>query len=145
MLIYKDGIVADYRDAFCNTSFPPNGPSDEFLAENGAVKVNLFLPHDKMTEKLVSCPPYVQDGWAYTVEVNPKTQEEMDADRDAEASRVRADRNRRLADCDWTQGKDITDATSTPWAVYRQELRDVPLQAGFPYAVIWPTTPGAEA
>lgn len=145
MLIYKDGIVADYRDVFRNTSFPSNGPSDEFLAENGVVKVNLFLPHDKMTEKLVSCPPYVRDGWAYTVEVQPKTQEEMNADRDAEASRVRADRNRRLADCDWTQGKDITDATSTLWAVYRQELRDVPSQAGFPYAIIWPTIPGAEA
>lgn len=145
MLIYKDGVVADYRSIFANTSFPPNGPSDEFLTEQGAYKVNVFLPHDQMTEKLVSCPPYVQDGWAYTVEVQPKTQEEMDADRDAEASRVRADRNRRLADCDWTQGKDIPDATSTPWAAYRQELRDVPSQAGFPYAVIWPTTPGSEA
>lgn len=144
MLIYKDGVVADYRSIFANTSFPPNGPSDEFLTEQGAYKVNVFLPHDQMTEKLVSCPPYVQDGWAYTVEVQPKTQEEIDADRDAEASRVRADRNRRLADCDWTQGKDIPDATSTPWAGYRQELRDVPDQPGFPWEVIWPVQPGQE-
>lgn len=141
MLIYKDNVVADYRNIFTNTSFPPNGPSDEFLTEQGAYKVNMWLPHDSRTEKLVSCNPYIQDGWAYTVEVQPKTQTEMDADTDAQAASVRATRNQLLADCDWTQGKDIADNISTPWAVYRQELRDVPDQAGFPWTVVWPTPP----
>lgn len=141
MLIYKDGIVADYRDVFRNTSFPPNGPSDEFLTEQGAYKVNVFLPHDARSEKLVSCDPYIQDGWAYTVEVQPKSEEELAADLDAEAARVRATRNRLLADCDWTQGKDISDEVSIPWAAYRQELRDVPAQEGFPSEVIWPDKP----
>lgn len=79
MLIYKDGIVSDYRDVFPNTSFPPSGPSDEFLAEQGAYKVNVWLPHDLRTEKLVPCAPYLQDGWAYTVEVQAKTPEEIAA------------------------------------------------------------------
>lgn len=141
MLVFRNGIVADYRSIFQNTSFPPSGPSDEFLSENGAYKVNLWLPHNSLTEKLVSCAPYIQDGWAYTVEIEQKTQEEIDADTEVEASKVRSVRNKLLANCDWTQGKDIPDTTSIPWATYRQELRDVPSQAGFPYNVIWPTTP----
>ena len=141
MLIYKDNVVADYRNIFTNTSFPPNGPSDEFLTEQGAYKVNMWLPHDSRTEKLVSCNPYIQDGWAYTVEVQPKTQAEMDADTDAQSASVRATRNQLLAACDWTQGKDIADSISTPWAVYRQELRDVPDQTGFPWTVVWPMPP----
>lgn len=140
MLVLKDNIVADYRSIFANTSFPPNGPSDEFLAEQGAYKVNLWRPYDSATEKLVSCAPYIQDGWAYTVTVEPKTAEELAADLEAKAASVRADRNRRLADCDWTQLPDApVDAAA--WAAYRQELRDVTAQAGFPSDVVWPVQP----
>lgn len=64
------------------------------------------------------------------------------AQKDAEqAASVRAQRNKLLADCDWTQGKDIPDNISTAWATYRQALRDVPAQANFPWEVTWPTQP----
>lgn len=71
---------------------------------------------------------------------------DMDADtiaaKDAEqAKAVREDRDRRLAALDWTQGKDIPDAISTPAAVTRQALRDVPTQPGFPWTVDWPVQP----
>ena len=58
-----------------------------------------------------------------------------------QAEAVRQSRNQKLKDCDWTQGKDIPDAVSQPWAVYRQALRDVPSQAGFPWDVQWPAQP----
>jgi hypothetical protein len=58
-----------------------------------------------------------------------------------QAASVRAERNRRLAESDWTQGKDIPDSISTPWAAYRQELRDLTAQGGFPWDIIWPTQP----
>lgn len=69
---------------------------------------------------------------------------DLDADgiaaKDAEqAKAVRTDRDQRLKDSDWTQGKDIPDAISQPWAIYRQALRDVPSQSGFPWNVQWPT------
>lgn len=140
MLIYKDNVVADYRSIFPNTSFPSGGPSDEFLEEEGAYKVNLWLPHDSATEKLVSCDPYIQDGWAYTVKVEAKTQEELAADLEAKAASVRADRNRRLADCDWTQLPDAP-VNHDAWAVYRQGLRDITGQPGFPVDVVWPDQP----
>lgn len=54
---------------------------------------------------------------------------------------IRAERNALLAQTDWTQVKDIPDAVSTLWVPYRQALRDVPEQEGFPDNVVWPTKP----
>jgi hypothetical protein len=63
------------------------------------------------------------------------------ARKDAEqATAVRADRNKRLADCDWTQLAD-SPVDKAVWATYRQALRDVPAQAGFPWTINWPTQP----
>lgn len=53
---------------------------------------------------------------------------------------IRAQRNALLAACDWTQVADAP-VDQTLWAIYRQELRDVPAQEGFPANVIWPTQP----
>ena len=55
--------------------------------------------------------------------------------------RVRAERNRLLSTTDWTQAADIPQATKDLWAPYRQELRDIPQQEGFPTDVIWPVAP----
>jgi hypothetical protein len=61
--------------------------------------------------------------------------------KDAEkAEFVRSDRNQKLKDCDWTQIADST-ADKTAWATYRQGLRDVPSQTGFPWEITWPTQP----
>jgi hypothetical protein len=70
---------------------------------------------------------------------------EMDDDakaaKDAEAAKsVRADRDKRLAECDWTQLSD-SQVDKAVWATYRQELRDVPAQTGFPYDITWPSKP----
>ena len=61
--------------------------------------------------------------------------------KDAEqAKSVRTSRNDKLKECDWTQ---ITDSTADKevWATYRQALRDVTAQTGFPWNVDWPTQP----
>ena len=63
------------------------------------------------------------------------------ARKDAEhGAAVRADRNKRLAECDWTQLADAP-VDGAAWAAYRQDLRDIPSQAGFPWNVIWPVEP----
>ena len=56
------------------------------------------------------------------------------------SSDVRVLRNRLLADTDWMALKD-SPVMSAEWAAYRQSLRDVTAQTGFPYAVLWPTKP----
>ena len=69
---------------------------------------------------------------------------EYKARRDAEqAENVRRDRNQRLAQSDWTQLDDSPGTQKLEWATYRQMLRDVPTQDGFPWQVDWPTTPEA--
>ncbi|CAB4146507.1 Phage tail assembly chaperone protein [uncultured Caudovirales phage] len=63
------------------------------------------------------------------------------ATKDAEQSAsVRTSRNDKLAQCDWTQLADST-ADKTTWATYRQALRDVTVQEGFPWNVTWPVEP----
>jgi len=131
MLIYKDGQVAHYKTIFANVSFPASGPSDEFLAERDAVKVNAFLPHNRSTQKLVACDPYLQDGWAYTVRVEDKTAEEIAADVASKSAQVRAQRDRLLTASDWTQVADAP-VDKAAWATYRQALRDLPETEGFP-------------
>ncbi len=42
---------------------------------------------------------------------------------------------------DWTQLPDVPLATKEAWAVYRQALRDITLQAGYPLAIDWPLAP----
>jgi hypothetical protein len=63
------------------------------------------------------------------------------AAKDAEqAIAVRADRTKRLADSDWTQVED-SPVDKAVWATYRQALRDITSQAGFPWTITWPDAP----
>jgi flavin-binding protein dodecin len=53
---------------------------------------------------------------------------------------VRRGRDSLLAASDWTQVADApVDAAA--WATYRQALRDIPQQDGFPENITWPETP----
>lgn len=70
---------------------------------------------------------------------------DMDADaiaaKDAaQAAAVRSDRNKRLAESDWTQVADAP-VDKAAWATYRQALRDATAQEGFPWTVQWPDMP----
>lgn len=53
----------------------------------------------------------------------------------------RVERNQKLAASDWTQLPDVPASVKLAWSTYRQALRDVTLQAGFPRSVNWPTEP----
>ncbi len=58
---------------------------------------------------------------------------------DEEAKRVaRAERDKRLHDCDWTQLHDVPGDVQEAYRPYRQALRDVPAQEGFPHEIEWP-------
>jgi hypothetical protein len=60
---------------------------------------------------------------------------------DVLADKVRMQRNQLLAETDWTQAGDVPQTTKDAWAAYRQALRDIPQQAGFPVNVTFPTKP----
>ena len=65
--------------------------------------------------------------------------------KDAEqAASVRTQRGEKLKDCDWTQVADaLLDAPvdQAAWAAYRQALRDITGQEGFPWTITWPEQP----
>jgi hypothetical protein len=66
---------------------------------------------------------------------------EYKARRDAEqGENVRRTRNQKLTETDWTQLED-SPVDKASWATYRQALRDVPSQEGFPWTVEWPEKP----
>lgn len=55
------------------------------------------------------------------------------------ASEARNKRNQLLAETDWTASSDVTMSDAVK--AYRQALRDVPAQSGFPTTINWPTKP----
>ena len=95
------------------------------------------------------------DGGLYTMDGIPRyrwdgtqtvlrTEEEMEADRlPVITAQARAQRDKLLADCDWTQVLDapIDSATREAYRAYRQALRDIPDQEGFPGTITWPELP----
>jgi hypothetical protein len=59
---------------------------------------------------------------------------------EALATAARTQRNGLLAASDWTQVADAP-VDQAAWATYRQALRDVTTQTGFPTSIAWPVTP----
>ena len=56
------------------------------------------------------------------------------------SAQVRAKRNKLLAESDWTQVADAP-VNQAAWATYRQALRDITEQDGFPLSVTYPESP----
>jgi len=56
------------------------------------------------------------------------------------AKEARTQRDALLSQSDWTQVPDAP-VDQQAWAEYRQALRDLPQQAGFPTEITWPAKP----
>jgi hypothetical protein len=56
------------------------------------------------------------------------------------SEQARAKRNGLLAQSDWSQLPDAP-VDQAAWATYRQALRDITEQEGFPEIINWPTAP----
>lgn len=138
---YPIGVV-EVRRRFPQTSFPANIENGDFT-EFGVVTVhNVAQPSiDVQTEKLEEgTPAFNGTQWQQVWNVVPLSAEEQQRIADNKAERVRAERNKRLTDSDWTQTPDApVDAAA--WISYRAELRAVPEQPGFPNDVNWPVEP----
>ena len=68
-----------------------------------------------------------------TTEINSRTSDAV-----SNAEKMRTQRNELLAETDWMANLDVT--MSDEWKTYRQALRDLPAQSGFP-DVDFPTKP----
>jgi len=115
------GEIIDFRTYFGMTT----SVTDEQLAAQGFVKVNLHRDHDRLTQKLVPSTPVLENGWVYKVAVAELTAEEIQSAKDSAMAQIRGQRNTLLTACDWTQIVDST-ADKTAWATYRTALRNLP-------------------
>ena len=122
---------------------------------NGLTLVRVYEDEQEVTREAVSNMATPWHGYSYTtyetVTQVPQAAYEVDtwaalvkqADYDSSAAAVRAERDKPIAATDWTVLGDAK-TVKADWKTYRQALRDVPEQSGFPYAVKGPTTPVEE-
>lgn len=74
----------------------------------------------------------------YVNQVALCSQEEKDEDA---AAWVKHERNLKLAETDWITSSDVQLENQAEWLVYRQALRDISDQPGYPHEVVWPEEP----
>jgi hypothetical protein len=133
---YTKFAQTDILSMYAGTEANLNGHELVRVAEANAPTVN------KQTQKAVQnlAPTLVNNVWTLDWSVQALTQAEQDAQNTEQAKSVRSQRTELLKDSDWTQIADST-ADKTAWATYRQQLRDITGQAGFPWTITWPETP----
>ena len=135
--------VGQLRRDNTNTSFPKRIP-DEMLAEWGVYPVAFAdMPSvDDRTQKVEQeqQPSLVNGSWTIGWVTSSKTPEEVQQYDDSMSQSIRSQRNALLSESDWTQVPDAP-VDQAAWKTYRQALRDITSQQGFPHEVTWPTKP----
>jgi len=135
-------LISDLRRDNPNVSYPLN-PSDTVLASWDVFPV-IDKPTPDYNPATQNCnqvnPTLIEGKWVMTWAVTPATPEQITERTSAKEAAVRQQRNELLSACDWTQLPDAP-VDGVVWAIYRQELRDVTAQAGFPWDVVWPEEP----
>lgn len=142
--LVNDGKVVEYplsegdiKHRFANTSFEsPFKPPSGFVLVADSPRPIL----DYATEAKEGEPCFIDGQLTRTWEIYQLPKEEVQKRLRQKTEEVRADRNRKLMATDWTQ---LVDAPvdKEKWAKYRQELRNLSRQEGFPWDVKWPVMP----
>lgn len=127
----------EFKASHPNTSFP-EVLSDEMLSEFGVAVLNYPEPTVPIAgQKIVSEGiEQIEGQWFVRYGLAALNDEESQNFADG----ICAERNQRLSECDWTQVADA-QVDKAAWAAYRQALRDITLQPGFPTSFTWPTQP----
>lgn len=132
----------NFRQLFPNTSFPSMLTESVVEPYGYGVFDWSNTPETRKYEKVVELVPEKNEFgiWRQTfmiVQMNSDEQVQADAE---QVSAIRRRRNALLSECDWTQLPDAT-VDKIVWQSYRAALRDISVQEGFPWDVIWPTPP----
>lgn len=132
----------EIRAMYPNTSLPAQW-SDE-LVQNLGLDAIFESPQPTTTRYQTAYKNGVEQDangkwvWAWHI---AELDEEAKAAKDAEqAAAVRATRDQRLFESDWTQLADAP-VDQVVWATYRQSLRNLSEQPGFPWDITWPVKP----
>jgi len=116
-------------------------------AEN--ICVNVIEADSEDPKFLAAGQTFAQDhsgaiGWSFIDSnwIEPEPEPIVETPEEA-AIHVRSRRDVLLRASDWVVIKayELGESAPTEWATYRQALRDITAQEGFPYQVTWPTKP----
>ena len=123
------------------TSFP-QVPTREDLADYDVVIVEAVpKPAETLDTVVVETVPVKENvSWKQAWITEPASEEIVSSRVTNQALRVRSQRNTLLTQSDWTQVLDAP-VNQPAWSAYRQALRDITVQPGFPLEVIWPQQP----
>ena len=143
--------VGDHTALFPNTRFYGKKPDEHWLTKNSCAEVVVFLSYDPATQKNEGVTPYMSGGKVYTRRVTDMTSDEQAAVV-AATNAATAERDKRLASCDWVVTKALESGGSVPsaWVTYRTALRDITAHANWPNLTgpdidgiggDWPTEP----
>lgn len=149
-------IVTDieFRNMYPNTSLPPQLTADiltdfnavavmegpqaiptspyEYSQRDGVEEIN-----GKWFTKYTIGPVFTDNDEQTAAEQLTAYKQRID---DNQAQNIRNSRDQLLKETDWTQIKDVP-VDQEAYAIYRQELRDITKQEGFPFDIVWPTAP----
>ena len=89
---------------------------------------------------VLNAPAMLNGSWQQIYSVVDLSAEQLQANADSAASAARSTRYAKLAASDWTQVADAP-VDQAAWATYRQALRDITSQSGFPADIQWPAAP----
>jgi hypothetical protein len=119
--------------------------TEEQLAAANIVLVTAFTGQAPVdgNEYGVEIQQQTDGSWAHELVQKTISEQQFANNVAVQAKAVKADRDRMIAGTDWivTKAAEEGTAVSQEWKTYRQALRDIPLQEGFPFTVTWPTRP----
>lgn len=132
----------NFRMLFPETSFPSLLTSEIVEPFGFGMYDFSSQPETGRYEKTIESTPVKNEFGVFiqswnVVEMTNEEKSDVDS---WKANMVRKERNYKLMECDWTQISD-SPVDSSAWIEYRNALRNIPAQDGFPWDVDWPTKP----
>ena len=139
----ENGVVAEWPIVNLRQRLPQVSFAEEINNDNlpdGFV----FIPpavvptYETSTHSIVlSDPTFINGIWTQEYTAIPLSEEKLQQHAANTAENVRQNRDMLLSTSDWTQVADAP-VDKAAWATYRQALRDITTQDGFPYDILWP-------
>ncbi len=129
------------EDNFCRVA----KLTPEQIEQFGVHQLKLVTPpyYDPATQTREHGDAVLVDGvWTQNYVVSELDPELAAANTEAQWAVVRTERNKLIANTDWTQLPDaaLSNTQTAQWALYRQALRDITAQSD-PFNIVWPVAP----